>query len=302
MSISDPLSNEKVLGSLELIAHQVVEGFITGLHKSPFHGFSVEFAEHRLYNSGESVKNIDWKLLARTDKLFVKRFEEETNLRAYILLDHSSSMFFPEGEDNKMNFSIKSAAALFQLLGKQRDAFALSYFSNKVDFFSEAKSTNTHKKQLFFELEKLLERKEKIKSTNISHCLHEIAEKIHKRSLVIIFSDMVDRHNLDELFSALQHLKYNKHEIVLFNVEDSKKELDFDFENKPYIFVDLENAEEIKLFPKQIKEKYIESKRNHRKLIKDKCAQFKIDFVEADIHKGYDTVLRTFLLKRNKML
>lgn len=302
MTSKDLLQDERIFGSLELLAQQVVEGFITGLHKSPFHGFSVEFAEHRLYNSGESIKNVDWKLLARTDKYFVKRYEEETNLRAYFLLDHSSSMLFPEGINNKLSFSIKSIASLIHLLRKQRDAFALSVFSDKVDFFSDAKSTQTHQKQLFFELEKLLIEKIKNKSTSLSKCLHEIAEKIHKRSLVVIFSDMVDRHNTDELFSALQHLKYNKHEVILFNVEDKGKELDFNFENKPYLFIDLENSEEIKLYPHQIKEKYMAAKLAQEKELKEKCAQYRIDFVNADIGQGYDSVLRTFLLKRNKMM
>ena len=126
-------------GSLELLAKQVVEGFITGLHQSPFHGFSVEFAEHRLYNSGESVKHLDWKLLARTDKLFIKRYEEETNLRCHILIDSSSSMMFPVDQPyNKFTFSVDAAAALIFLMRKQRDAFGLSIFSDALDFYSPA--------------------------------------------------------------------------------------------------------------------------------------------------------------------
>src|SRR5688572_6758447 len=156
-----PINQQEVqqISHLELIARQVVEGFITGLHKSPFHGFSVEFAEHRLYNSGESVKNIDWKLFARTDKLFVKRFEEETNLRCQLIIDASSSMYYPEGAKNKIQFSALAAASLIYLLKKQRDAFGLSIFSDELQFSSMARSTTVHQKLLFTELERLIQNK-----------------------------------------------------------------------------------------------------------------------------------------------
>src|SRR5688572_19981865 len=155
-----PINQQEVqqISHLELIAQQVVEGFITGLHKSPFHGFSVEFAEHRLYNTGDSIKNIDWKLYGRTDKLFVKRFEEETNLRCQIVLDVSSSMYYPEKDFNKLLFSVYSAASLMYLFKKQRDAFGLSCFSDKLELSTPAKSTAIHQKYLFSELEKLMTR------------------------------------------------------------------------------------------------------------------------------------------------
>lgn len=216
------LSNDQYLqdfGNLDLLASQVVEGFITGLHKSPFHGFSVEFAEHRLYNTGESVRNIDWKLYGRTDKLFVKRFEEETNLRCQLVLDVSSSMYYPQKEFNKLRFAVSSAASLIYLFKKQRDAFGLSYFSDRVEFASPAKSTTVHHKYLFNELEKLLVRDARGEGTGLASALHEIAEQLHKRSLVIIFSDMLEGENsesqLNSVFSALQHLKHNKHEVII---------------------------------------------------------------------------------------
>src|SRR6201999_2395570 len=164
------------LANLELLARQVVEGFITGLHQSPFHGFSVEFAEHRLYNNGESVKNIDWKLLARTDKLFVKQFEEETNLRCYLLLDTSSSMNFPEKGISKLQFSGYAIASLMYLFKKQRDAFGLCLFSDKVDWLSTAKSSTTHLFYLFAELEKAYQQPRVNTLTNISEVLHHVAE------------------------------------------------------------------------------------------------------------------------------
>lgn len=293
-------------GNLELLAKQVVEGFITGLHKSPFHGFSVEFAEHRLYNTGESTRHIDWKLYARTEKLFVKRYEEETNLRCQIVLDTSSSMFYPEGVGtNKLEFSIDTAAALIYLMRRQRDAVGVSLFDDKVNLHTPCKSSMSHHRFLFLELEKLLSnyKKEDKHKTNVVGALHQIAEQTHKRSLVIIFSDMMDNtHQHEEIFSALKHLKHNKHEVVLFDVMDKKHELDFEFHNRPYTFVDMETGEQVKLNPNQVKETYNKLKNSSQKELKLKCGQYHIDYVEADINKGFDQVLLQYLTKRQKML
>lgn len=301
------LTNYKDLqdfGNLELLSQQVVEGFITGLHKSPFHGFSVEFAEHRLYNTGDSVKNVDWKLYGRTDKLFVKRFEEETNLRCQIVLDVSSSMYYPEKDFNKLLFSVYASASLMYLFKKQRDAFGLSFFSDKLELSTAAKSTAVHQKYLFSELEKLVIRKGRGERTAVASALHEIAEQIHKRSLVIIFSDMLEGESGDglaEIFSALQHLKHNKHEVIIFNVLDHKMELDFDFDNRPYHFIDLESGEDLKIHPNNIKEAYLSAINSYHKELKLKCAQYKIDLVDADIHSGFYQVLYSYLIKRAKM-
>lgn len=291
-------------GNLELLSQQVVEGFITGLHKSPFHGFSVEFAEHRLYNMGDSIKNIDWKLYGRTDKLFVKRFEEETNLRCQIVMDVSSSMYYPEKSFNKLLFSVYSAASLMYLFKKQRDAFGLSCFSDKLELSTPAKSTAVHQKYLFSELEKLMSRTGRGDSTTVATALHEIAEQIHKRSLVIIFSDMLeggDQGQLTEIFSALQHLKHNKHEVVIFNTLDHKTELQFDFESRPYHFIDLESGEELKVHPGNVKEAYLNAIDSYHQELKLKCAQYKIDLVDADIHAGFYQILYSYLIKRAKM-
>ena len=301
------LTNYKDLqdfGNLELLSQQVVEGFITGLHKSPFHGFSVEFAEHRLYNTGDSIKNIDWKLYGRTDKLFVKRFEEETNLRCQIVMDVSSSMYYPEKNFNKLLFSVYSAASLMYLFKKQRDAFGLSCFSDKLELSTPAKSTAIHQKYLFSELEKLMNRERRGDHTAVAPALHEIAEQIHKRSLVIIFSDMLEGGadgQLTEIFSALQHLKHNKHEVVIFNVLDHKMELDFNFDNRPYHFVDLESGEELKVHPGNVKEAYLNAISSYHKELKLKCAQYKIDLIDADIHAGFYQILHSYLIKRAKM-
>src|SRR6195952_5179035 len=266
------------LANLELLARQVVEGFITGLHQSPFHGFSVEFAEHRLYNNGESVKNIDWKLLARTDKLFVKQFEEETNLRCFLLLDTSSSMNFPEKGVSKLQFSIYAAASLMYLFKKQRAAFGLCLFSDKVDWMSPVKSTSAHLFYLYAELEKLYNQPKVNTNTNITEVLHHVAEQIHQRSLVIIFSDMLennlDSEKMQSLFAAIQHLKYNKHEVVIFNVTDKRKELEFNFDNRPHHFIDMENGDEVKVHPGKIRETYRAALQQYHHQLELKCAQY----------------------------
>ncbi|NBG65389.1 DUF58 domain-containing protein [Acidiluteibacter ferrifornacis] len=291
---------------LELLAKQVVEGFITGLHKSPFHGFSVEFAEHRLYNSGESTKHIDWKLFGKTDKLFVKRYEEETNLRCQMVIDTSSSMYFPEKVDensfNKIKFSIYAAAALMELLKKQRDAFGLSTFNEELDFHTANRSNIRHQRLIISELQRLLNEPTKNVKTATVNALHQIAEMVHKRSLIIIFSDMIDDTDQEEqLFNSLQHLKHNKHEVILFHVVDRNKELEFDFDNRPYRFVDLESGEEVKLNSTEVKEKYILEVQKREKALKLKCAQYGISYVDADINQGFNQILFPYLVKRSKM-
>jgi len=297
-------------GSLEFIASQVVEGFITGLHKSPFHGFSVEFAEHRLYNTGESTKHIDWKLYGRTDRLYVKRYEEETNLRCQIVIDNSSSMFFPVKDKisidnpNKITFSVYAAAALMNLLKKQRDAVGLSLFSDQIELHTRARSTTVHQKYLFTELENLLRPIDENthRKTFASQALHDISEQIHKRSLVVIFSDMFETNaSTDEMFSALQHLKHNKHEVILFHVVDQSKEIEFAYDNRPYKFIDMESGKEIKIHPNEVKEQYVKSVKEFKKELQLRCGQYRIDFVEADINKGYKQILLPWLLKREKM-
>ena len=296
------------LGNLDLLAKQVVEGFIIGLHKSPFHGFSVEFAEHRLYNQGESTKNIDWKVYARTDKLFSKRFEEETNLRCQIVIDASSSMYFPEvtkqSKDyiNKLRFSALSAAALMHLLKKQRDAYGLSIFDDAVKIHTRCKSSTSHYRLMLTYLDQLINNPTRDQSTSAAQSLHQIADSIHKRSMVMIFSDMFEETEAtDQLFAALQHLKHNKHEVILFHTVDKSKEIDFNFENRPYVFIDMESGERVRLQSNQVKDQYIEQMAAFKEQLKLKCLQYQIDFIEADIHDGFKTVLQSYLVKRSRM-
>lgn len=302
-------SRFKKFENLELLARQVVEGFITGLHKSPFHGFSVEFAEHRIYNAGESTKHIDWKLFGRTEKLFVKKYEEETNLRCQVVIDTSSSMLFPGFEQgskqlSKLEFSVQASAALIYLLRKQRDAVGLSLFAEELKLHTQARSNSAHSKMLFAELENLADpQKHSLnQKSNPAKVLHEIAEKIHKRSLVIIFSDMMDNvSDPEEIFSALQHLRHNKHEVVLFHVVHKPKELDLDFDNRPYRFIDMETARELKVNPINIREKYVKARMDFHNKLKLKCMQYRIDFVAADSEEGFENVLLSFFHKRSKL-
>ncbi len=291
--------------ALDFIARAIVEGFITGLHKSPYHGFSVEFSEHRPYNQGESIRFIDWKLYARTEKLFVKKFEQETNLRNFIVLDASSSMLFPLNgqQSNKLEFAIYISAALMYLFRKQRDANGLIIFSDKIDFFSQAKLNDAHFNYLLSQLQNLLETYQNFgnRQTDLVTTLHTIADRLPKRSLITIFSDLLTDSNTNELVNALQHLRYNKHEIIIFNVIDQKLEINFDFDNRPYKFVDMETGDQIKLNPVSYRQSYQQEITGYFNELRSRIAQLKIDLVPADINRDFTEVLITYLLKRQKL-
>lgn len=290
-------------GNLELLARQLVEGFITGLHKSPYHGFSVEFAEHRLYNEGESTRHIDWKAYARTDRLYTKQYEEETNLRCLIAIDTSPSMFYPADSYAKIRLSVVAASALAYMLNMQRDAVGLCLFSDTIETLTPIKSTPSHLDKLLIQLNGLLGRKPGKQSTNVAQVLHEAAEKIHKRSLVILFSDMFDgdQNNTEEIFKALQHLKHNKHEVIVFHVLDYETELAFTFDDRPIEFIDLESNQKLKLNPADVRETYQQEANRFYEQLKMRCHQYKIDFVKADVREDVNTILQTYLIKRAKM-
>ncbi len=289
-------------GNLELLARQLVEGFVTGLHKSPYHGFSVEFAEHRPYNEGESTRHIDWKVYARTDRLFTKRYEEETNLRCLIALDISASMYYPEKSKAKIRFCKYATASLSYLLQRQRDAVGLCLFSDSIKTITPIKSTPAHLNKIYKILHEVETQKPIQSRTQVASVLHEMAEKISRRSLVIIFSDMFDSNeSSDELFKALQHLKHNRHEVIVFHVMDKETELDFNFEDRPMEFIDLESGEKIKLNPADIKDQYHADSVAFLKELKMRCNQYKIDFIEVDVNTDFHVILQTYLIKRGKM-
>ena len=286
--------------NLNAFTKKVVEGFLTGLHKSPFHGFSVEFAEHREYNTGESIKDLDWKLYSRTDKLFVKKYEDETNLRCHIIIDQSASMFVPKAEYSKYQFSIVAAACIMQVLKKQRDAYGLTFFTDKIEEMTPIKSSTSHFTNCINLLQNNLNKKMGEGKTNTGAVLNLLAEKINRRSLVILFTDLNERvEHTEELIKGLQHLHFRKHDILLFNVFDKKLELDLDYDDVPTQFVDAETGDSIKLNPQEIRSQYTAAQLAHRKELIEKCTQYKIDCNFADINEDLESTIGAFLRKRS---
>lgn len=298
--MSKTLAEINQYGNLTLIAKQLVDGFISGLHKSPYHGFSVEFAEHKLYNYGESTRHIDWRLYGRTDRLYTKQYEEETNLRCHILVDNSPSMHYPLPGKDKLQFSIFAASALATLLTRQRDVVGLSVFSDRVDFETGLGSTKAHLNEILSRLNQLQHSKTD-SLTNIPSVLHQMADKMPKRSLVVLFSDMFQDQDQDEVLGALQHMKHNKHEVILFHVSDHNSERDFDFNDRPYSFVDLETKQEIKVNPYEIKDAYQREMKAFYKELELKCGMIKVDFVSVNTTDSFDKILGAYLIKRKRM-
>lgn len=309
MNIQSELNKSSLFQNLELLASQVVEGFISGIHKSPFHGFSAEFAEHKIYNNGESTKHIDWKLFAKTDKLYTKRYEEETNLRCHMILDCSTSMYYPEVKQlginnlNKIGFGVLSIAALMNILKRQRDAVGLSIYSDQYNFYASEKGSERHHQMLLSKLNELKEKPSATSKTETYTYLHLIAEKIKRRSLIFLFTDMFQTETDDDkLFEALRHLKYNKHEVVLFHLLDKESEVNFDFENTPKRFIDVETGEHINLYADTIKDAYKKGVDAYKNELKLKCAQYKIKYVEVDVKANFSRVLNTYMTERQRFI
>jgi uncharacterized protein (DUF58 family) len=304
MKIESEIEKVSSFQHLEMLANQVVEGFISGMHKSPFHGFSAEFAEHKVYNVGESTKHIDWKLFAKTDRLYTKRFEEETNLRCHIIVDNSSSMHYPELKSNqpfyekKIGFAVLASAVLMNILKKQRDAVGLSVFSDSYEYYAPEKGSDRHHRMLLNKLEQLLEQPKVKKSTDTITYLHQIAEKMHRRSMVILFTDMFQSENDEKLFNALQHLKHNKHKVVLFHVVDDKTELKFDFDNTPRKFIDLESGEEVSIFADNVKSEYEKRAGEYFKKLALTCAKNQIKYVPVNVGDNFEKILTTYLVEK----
>ena len=304
MKIESQLEKISSFAHLELLAGQVVEGFISGMHKSPFHGFSAEFAEHKVYNTGESTKHIDWKLFAKTDRLYTKRFEEETNLRCHLIVDNSSSMHYPKlGADepfyhSKIGFSVLAAAVLMNLLKKQRDAVGLSIYSDTYEYYAPEKGSDRHHRMLLNKLEELLAKPRESKPTDTVTYLHQIAEKMHRRSMIILFTDMFQATDEARLFGALQHLKHNKHKVVLFHVVDRETEVKFEFDNSPRKFIDVESGEEINIFADTVREAYEKHVENTFKNLAMACAQNRIKYVPVAVGDSFEKILTTYLVEK----
>jgi uncharacterized protein (DUF58 family) len=304
MKIESHIEKISSFQHLELLANQVVEGFISGMHKSPFHGFSAEFAEHKVYNVGESTRHIDWKLFAKTDRLYTKRYEEETNLRCHIIIDNSSSMHYPklkEGQqfyESKIGFSVLVSAVLMNLLKKQRDAVGLSVFSDTYEYYAPEKGSDRHHRMVLSTLEGILENPMDKKSTNTITFLHQIAEKMHRRSMIVLFTDMFQEEEEEALFNALQHLKHNKHKVVLFHVVDNKTELNFDFDNTPKKFIDVETGEEVSVFTDNVKQEYKKQMEAYFKRLSLLCTQNRIKYVPVSVGEDFEKILLTYLVEK----
>lgn len=307
MDISKEIHETGGFLHLDLLAKQVVEGYISGIHKSPFHGFSAEFAEHKIYNSGESTRHIDWKLFARTDKLYTRRYEEETNLRCHLILDNSASMHYPKLKEqslnslNKIGFSVLASACLMQILKRQRDAVGLSIYSDEFEYYAPEKASERHHHMLLDKMNEILRSPHKNRNTDTYTYLHQIAEKLKRRSLIFLFTDMFQADAGEEkLFEALRHLKYNRHEVILFHVMDEKRELDFDFENTPRRFTDVETGLEVDLYSDNIRENYKKEVEKYLGDLKMQCAKYRIKYMSADINKDFDNILTTYLIEKQK--
>lgn len=280
------------LDSIELLAKQIVEGFLIGLHKSPFHGFSVEFAEHRLYNVGESIKHIDWKVFGRTDKMFVKKYEEETNLRCQVILDISGSMYFPKEEQqvNKIQTACLASACIQYLVKKQRDAFGLCTFAEDIEKYFPAKASANQQSIMANELETLYNSSHMLRSSNLSKVLEQMAEVLHQRSLLVIVSDFIesaDDAQRDQLMRAVQHLRFKKHEVVFVDIFDSQLENKLDLENRPYQLIDMETGAKMKLHPAEIREQYQIAIRKYKERFVEIARQNKMDIVAVDIRSPF---------------
>lgn len=285
-------------------ARLIVEGFITGLHKSPYHGFSVEFAEHRPYNPGDELRHVDWKVFAKTDRHYLKQYEEETNLRHYVVLDTSPSMRYKHSSGlTKLEYGSYLSAALHFLMVKQRDATGLIAFDESVHTLIRPKSTHSTLRQILVKLEQLNQTPEETRQTSAAAVLNEVAERISRRSLVVVITDLFENiGEHDALLKALRHLRYRGHEILVFHVLESDTERKFQFPDVPMVFKDMETGEELSLQPAQLKQNYAEAVQAFSERFRRQCLGYNIDFIELDTAESYETALLAYLNKRKKLL
>jgi len=281
------------LRSMDLRARLVVEGFITGLHKSPYHGFSAEFAEHRQYMPGDEIKHIDWKVYGKTDRFYVKQFEEETNLKSYILLDASASMGYASNGMTKLQYASYLAGALSYLMVQQRDAVGLVTFDEKIRRYLPPRSVTTYLTQILAELDKT----ESSSKTDLSAALHQMADRIKRRGLIILFSELLD--DPQKVTSGLRHFRHKNHEVIVFQILDP---LEFSFEfNQDAVFKDMESGEEINTQPWHIRSEYQRQVSEFINTYKRFCREHQIDFVTLNTNEDYDRALFEYLLKRKRI-
>ncbi len=281
------------LKNMNLVARSVVEGFITGLHRSPYHGFSVEFAEHREYSPGDNIRYLDWTALARSDRLYVKQFEEETNLKAHILLDTSSSMTYSSGGPTKLEYGSFLAAALAYLMVRQQDSVGLVTFDSEVRSFIPPRATSTHLNVLLRQLENLVPGG----STRVSEVFHRLAESIRRRGLIVIISDLYD--DARDVFRALRHFRHKRHEVLIFHVFDPA-ELRFPFERMSN-FIDLETSENLHVDPRYLRKEYLAQLQAFIDTYRMECSESRIEYILADTSVPFDFMLTAYLGKRKRL-
>ena len=293
------------LKNIEVKARLIVEGFITGLHKSPYHGFSVEFAEHRPYNRGESLRSIDWKVLGKTDRLYTKRYEEETNLRCHLVLDISDSMRYPQKGPalTKLEYGCYLTAALAYLMVTQKDAAGLTLFDEQLVHYVPPKARMSWLLPIFARLEQVVREQNLFTHrTATAQVLHQLARKLPRRGLVVLMTDLfVNLNNTDDLFPALQHLRHANHEVILFHLLDRETEESFAFPNQPLLLRDLETGEELRVHPEQIREPYLKLMQEYKDRLRRRCRELRVDFVEVDVRQPYDKALTEYLIKRARL-
>lgn len=288
------------LSNMELRARLVVEGFITGLHKSPYHGFSVEFAEHRQYMPGDEIRRIDWRVYGKTDRFYVKQFEEETNLKSYIVMDTSASMRFaseqPKSKEqriSKMEYASFVAASLSYLMVQQRDAVGLTLFDSAVRTTIPPHATKQHLRRILVELEKITPSER----TNSAAALHQLAERITRRGLVIVLSDLFDEP--DEVMAALKHFRHNNHEVIVMHILDPL-ERSFAFGNDA-VFKDMETGEMLTTQPYHLQQAYQQAMNTFMERYKRECRENTIDYLLLDTSTSFDVALLHYLNKRQKI-
>ena len=283
------------LSRLDLIARMVVEGFITGLHQSPYHGFSVEFSEYRQYMPGDSLRDLDWKVFGKTDRLYVKQYEEETNLKSHLLIDASASMAYRSGSIAKFQYASYVAAALSHLMLRQRDAVGLIAFDDRIRTYLPPRSVASH---LHVLLTALQNTRPEGGDTDLATAFHDLAERIVRRGLIVVISDLFDEP--DRLLNGLKHFRHRNHEVIVFHVLDPReRDLDFYRETR---FVDLESGAQIATEPWHLAPAY----RDHMEALIDRfrreCREALIDYVLLETSEPFDTALFNYLAKRKKLM
>jgi len=281
------------LKNMHLRARLVVEGFITGLHRSPYHGFSVEFSEYRQYMPGDEIRHIDWKVYGKTNRFYIKQFEEETNLKCYLLLDASGSMGYSSLTITKLEYASYLAAALTYLMIEQRDAVGLVTYDEKIRKYLPPRSIKSYLPQILTELEKI--RCSEI--TDIANTFHEMAERIHRRGLIIILSDLYDEP--ENVISGLKHFRHKRHEVIVFHILDPM-EINFNFKRNA-LFKDMETGEELTTQPWHIKAEYQKRVKQFIENYKRQCRLNQIDYVALDTSLDFDYALMEYLIKRKRI-